>query len=68
MGKSTYNRIVTTDPHTYNTLKNEYPPEAMSGKPVQHYAEVLDELITSGKLKLSKKLGYRVTYHDPCYL
>jgi len=35
---------------------------------VQHYAEVLDELITSGKLKLSKKLGYRVTYHDPCYL
>jgi Fe-S oxidoreductase len=68
MGKSTYNRIVTTDPHSYNTLKNEYPTEAMSGKPVQHYAEVLDELITSGKLKLSKKLGYKVTYHDPCYL
>jgi Fe-S oxidoreductase len=33
-----------------------------------HYSEVLDQLISSGKLKLSKKLGYPVTYHDPCYL
>jgi len=28
----------------------------------------LDQLITSGKLKFTKKLGYKVTYHDPCYL
>jgi Fe-S oxidoreductase len=68
LGKSTFQRIVTTDPHTYNTLKNEYPAEARGGKPVLHYAEVLDELISSGKLKLNKKLGYKVTYHDPCYL
>ncbi len=33
-----------------------------------HYAELLDQMITSGKLKFSKKLGYKVTYHDPCYL
>ena len=33
-----------------------------------HYTELLDQLITSGQLKLSNKLGYRVTYHDPCYL
>jgi Fe-S oxidoreductase len=33
-----------------------------------HYAELLDQLITTGKLKFSKKLGYKVTYHDPCYL
>ena len=29
---------------------------------------MLDQLITSGQLKFSKKLGYKVTYHDPCYL
>jgi Fe-S oxidoreductase/nitrate reductase gamma subunit len=63
-----FKAIVTTDPHTYNTLKNEYPEEAIHGRPVYHYTELLDQLISSGKLKLSKKLGYKVTYHDPCYL
>ena len=66
MSRCDYQSIVTTDPHTYNTLKNEYP---VNGKqPVLHYSELLDQLITSGKLKFSKKLGYKVTYHDPCYL
>jgi Fe-S oxidoreductase len=59
---------VTTDPHTLNTLKNEYPKDVINGRPVLHYAELLDQLITSGQLKLSKRLGYKVTYHDPCYL
>ena len=64
----TYNAIITTDPHTYNTLKNEYPAEALNHRPVLHYTELLNELITSGRLKLSRKLKYKVTYHDPCYL
>lgn len=66
--KCAYQRIVTTDPHSYNTLKNEYPSNGNGEHPVLHYAELLDQVITSGKLIFSKKLGYRVTYHDPCYL
>jgi len=66
MKGSTFRDIVTTDPHTYNTLKNEYP--AANGGRVLHYTELLDELIQSGRLRFSKKLPYRVTYHDPCYL
>jgi Fe-S oxidoreductase/nitrate reductase gamma subunit len=62
----TFRDLVTTDPHTYNTLKNEYPRE--NGGRVLHYTELLDELIGSGGLRFSKKLPYRVTYHDPCYL
>jgi Fe-S oxidoreductase len=58
--------IVTTDPHTYNALKNEYP--RANGGRVLHYTELLDELIQSGRLHFSKRLPYRVTYHDPCYL
>jgi len=68
LSKSSYRAIVTTDPHTYNTLKHEYPAESNGGRPVLHYAELLDQLIASGRLTFSKKLGYKVTYHDPCYL
>jgi Fe-S oxidoreductase len=75
LSKSKYQKIVTTDPHSYNTLKNEYPKSSevsetseLSALPVLHYAELLDQLICSGQLKFSKKLGLKVTYHDPCYL
>jgi len=61
-----YRDVVTTDPHTYNTLRNEYPN--LNGGRVLHYTELLDEMIRRGRLRFSKKLGYRVTYHDPCYL
>jgi Fe-S oxidoreductase len=64
---ATFQSIVTTDPHTYNTLKNEYP--AQNGhRQVLHYSELLDQKIASGHIRFSKRLGYKVTYHDPCYL
>lgn len=63
-----FDKIITTDPHSYNTLKNEYPFEKAARKPVLHYAEVLNQLIASGRLNFSKHLGRKVTYHDPCYL
>ncbi len=66
-GKCQFETIVTTDPHTYNTIKNEY--SSGNGRyPVLHYSELLDKLTTSGNLIFTKKLDYRVTYHDPCYL
>ena len=68
MGKCKFKTIVTTDPHSYNTLKNEYPANGNGHHPVLHYTELLDQLIASGQLKFSRKLGYKVTYHDPCYL
>lgn len=63
----TYRRIMTTDPHSLNALRNEY---AAFGKsyPVQHYTEVLDELAEADKLRLKADQGGVVTYHDPCYL
>ena len=67
LAKCKFQTIVTTDPHTYNTLKNEYPWN--SARPaVLHYTELLDRLISNGQLKFSKKLSHKVTYHDPCYL
>jgi Fe-S oxidoreductase len=66
LNKSIFQTIITTDPHSYNTLKNEYAGNG--SHPILHYTELLDRLINSRKLKFSKKLGYKVTYHDPCYL
>jgi Fe-S oxidoreductase len=65
--KAQFKTVVTTDPHTYNTLKNEYPWSG-DGVIVLHYSEVLDRLLAEGKLTLKKRLSGRVTYHDPCYL
>ncbi|MDB5397853.1 MAG: protein of unknown function cysteine-rich region domain protein [Rhodospirillales bacterium] len=62
-----FKRIVTTDPHSYNTLKNEYP--AFGGNyRIDHASALLKELIDTGAISLSKKLDYKVTYHDPCHL
>jgi Fe-S oxidoreductase len=60
-------RVVTTDPHTYHALRNEYQ-WSNGHPPVLHYTEWLDEALASGKLVPKGKLGTRVTYHDPCYL
>jgi Fe-S oxidoreductase len=68
MAKVKYQTVITTDPHSYNTLRNEYPENGDKQLSVLHYSELLDQLISSGQLKLGKKLGYKVTYHDPCYL
>lgn len=59
--------IVTSCPHCYNTLKNEYPRFG-GGFTVFHHTEYLHQLLHQGKLKLPKPLDLAVTYHDPCYL
>jgi Fe-S oxidoreductase len=67
-GKAQFKQIVTTDPHSFNTLKNEYPQ--FGGKfEVKHYTAVLVKLFEEGKLTVKNKLSnYKVTFHDPCYL
>lgn len=62
-----FKKIVTTDPHTFNALKNEYPSFGANYE-VIHYTQLLEELMNSGKIKISKKLNYNATFHDPCYL
>ena len=63
-----FQKIFTTDPHSYNTIKNEYPDFGGEFE-IYHYTELLLELIRQGKIRITDKLkGIRVTYHDPCYL
>ena len=58
-------RMVTVSPHCFNTFKNEYGEMPF---PVQHYTQLLTELLDSGKLAFQNEIGKKVTYHDPCFL
>lgn len=67
LAKADFKEIVTTDPHSLNALRNEYP-EMGASYPTVHYTELLVRLINDGALKISKPTGRKVTFHDPCYL
>jgi Fe-S oxidoreductase/nitrate reductase gamma subunit len=62
-------RIVANCPHCFNTLKNEYPQLGGTFE-VVHHSQFIEELISSGRLKLSRDIARdgKMAYHDPCYL
>ncbi len=62
-----FRRIMTTDPHTLNALRQEYGTFDHRYD-VIHYTQLLNEIIRENRLILKKGAGNRVTYHDPCYL
>ncbi len=63
-------KIVTTCPHCFNTLKNEYP-ELGGNYDVIHHSQLLQEFINDGKIKMiegGEFKGKKITYHDSCYI
>lgn len=60
-------RILTLSPHCYNTFVSEYP-ETVRRFHVQHYTQFLAEVMELNPDCVSRGVGARVTYHDPCYL
>jgi Fe-S oxidoreductase len=63
-------KIITTCPHCFNTLKNEYP-ELGGNYEVIHHTTLLQSLINEGKIVLKEGgafKGKKISYHDSCYL
>ncbi|AZJ23411.1 hypothetical protein CT694_28730 [Bacillus wiedmannii bv. thuringiensis] len=60
-------KIVTIDPHAYNTFKNEYPDFGLQAE-VYHHTELLAQWVKEGRLKPVHAIEETVTYHDSCYL
>ncbi len=60
-------KIVTIDPHAFNTLKNEYSEFGLDAE-VYHHTELLAKLIREGKLTPKNHVDETITYHDSCYL
>ncbi len=67
MAGARFQSVVTTDPHSFNTIRNEYPD--FGGKvEIEHYTTLMKRLFDAGRLKVTKPLKSRVTFHDPCHL
>jgi len=60
-------KIITTCPHCFNTLKNEYPQFGGDFE-VIHHTQLIADLIRDGRLRISGTDGKRLAYHDSCYL
>jgi Fe-S oxidoreductase len=60
-------KIVATCPHCFNTLANEYP-QLGGHYDVIHHTQLLDTLVTEGRLTPVTPIDQNITYHDPCYL
>ena len=61
-------KIVTLCPHCLSTLRNDYRDYGIELE-VVHHSELIDQLVTAGRLPRTPKAGYgRLVYHDPCYL
>ena len=62
-------KVVTTCPHCFNTIKNEYP--SLGGNyEVLHHTQFLKQLLEENRIQIEggSFKGKKITYHDPCYL
>jgi len=66
LAQSGVTRIVTCDPHAFNSLKNEYP-EFGGRYEVLHHTQLIERLLAEGRIRVRAGLE-RVIYHEPCYL
>ncbi len=60
-------KIVTIDPHAYNTFKNEYPEFGLEAE-VYHHTELIWKWIQEGRIQPVKEVKEEIAYHDSCYL
>lgn len=62
-------KIVTSCADGCSTFRNLYPGLNLKMKfEVQHTVEFLDQMVKEGRIRFSKEVPLKVTYHDPCHL
>jgi len=67
MNAAKVKKVIATCPHCFNTIKNEFPQFGGTYE-VVHHTQLLASLIKDGRLKPSKAIEGKFTYHDSCYL
>jgi len=59
-------KIITSCPHCFNTIKNEYPQFGLELE-VIHHTQFIADLVKQGKIQPAL-MNQELTYHDSCYL
>ena len=67
MNKHEIKKVITTCPHCFNTIKNEYP-QLGGNFEVVHHSQLIWRLVTEGRLDFKQAARLRLTYHDSCYM
>jgi Fe-S oxidoreductase len=65
--KYQFDEIITTDPHAFNAIKNEYPKLEIS-YPVRHYTQFLADRLDQIEPLMKHNVEATIVFHDPCYL
>lgn len=60
-------KIITTCPHCFNTIKNEYPQLGGTFE-VVHHTEMIAQLVKDGKLSFQEGERQKIVFHDSCYM
>jgi len=61
--------VVVVSGSCLGAFRSKYPEFAVAPKvKILHFTEYLEKLIEDERLKLTKPIVKKVTYHDPCYL
>jgi len=60
-------KIITIDPHVYNSFKNEYPEFGLEAE-VYHHTEIIWQLLEEKRIQPVKEVNETIAYHDSCYL
>ena len=60
-------KVLASSPHCFNAFRKDYPAWGAEVEAV-HYATLLDELLVADRLRPTRPVRRKVTYHDPCYL
>ncbi len=60
-------KVITSCPHCLHTLRHDYPQFGGHYELI-HHTQLLEHLVSTGRIKPEKDGGGKVVYHDSCYL
>jgi Fe-S oxidoreductase len=67
LNEKSFKKVITSCPHCYNTIRNEYP--RLGGNyEVIHHSKLISDLVKTGNIRLENFLNKTITFHDSCYL